>query len=116
MDRRTFLKSATATVGAVMAATSVYSETTKLYQGGKSPWPLCMNTSTIRPASILEKLEACKAAGYDMLELWTQDIEEYVRDVGAAKELGDRVRDMGMSVINVIGLWVNENWEVEQIA
>jgi sugar phosphate isomerase/epimerase len=104
MQRRTFLKSAAA-VAAMTATQAADSELPKKFQNGKSPWPLCMNTSTIRPASILEKIDATGKAGYDAMELWTQDLEGHVKGGGDIQDLRKRIEDYGMFVINVIGLW-----------
>jgi sugar phosphate isomerase/epimerase len=104
MQRRTFLKSALA-AGAIAATQTAQADLPKKFQQGKSPWPLCLNTSTIRPASILEKIDAAGAAGYDAMELWTQDLEGHVKSGGDIRDLRKRIEDHGMFVINVIGLW-----------
>jgi 2-keto-myo-inositol isomerase len=108
MNRRTFLKSAVA-VAAVSsmsgAASAASSGLPKKYQNGTSPWPMCLNTSTIRPTPILKKIDAAAGAGFDALELWTQDLEKYQQGGGNVKELGRRIRDKGMFVVDVIGLW-----------
>jgi 2-keto-myo-inositol isomerase len=107
MERRQFLQ----TVGAASLATSisapkVQSASKKYkYQGGKSPWPLCMNISTIRPTQIEEKIDACGNAGYDAMELWTQDLEKYEEKGKKVEDLRKRIEDHGMFVTDTIGLW-----------
>lgn len=108
MKRRTFLKSTVAAAVATSVPGASASETPSLprkYQNGSSPWPLCLNTSTIRPTPILEKIDAAAQAGFDAMELWTQDLEQHQNDGGDMKELDRRIRDKGMFVIDVIGLW-----------
>lgn len=107
MNRRDFLQS----VGLATAATAISATPSSAqsaerpYQNGKSPFPLCMNTSTIRPTPIEEKIDACGKAGFDALELWTQDLEQY-RDAGKdVADLKKRIEDHGMFVIDTIGLW-----------
>jgi len=75
------------------------------YQDGLSPWPLCLNTSTIRPASLDEKIRIASDVGYDAIELWMNELEEYESAGGNLKELGLKIRDKGLFVTNVIGLW-----------
>lgn len=105
MDRRGFL-AATAASGAVLAASEKASaEEKRPYQDGISPWPLSLNTSTIRPASLKDKIRAAGEAGYDALELWITDIEEFAAAGGDLKALGQEIKDRGLFVIDVIGLW-----------
>lgn len=37
-----------------------------------------LNTSTIQPAGLLEKIRIAGQAGYDAIELWINDVEQYV--------------------------------------
>src|SRR5690606_7210948 len=91
----------------------------KKYQEGVSPWPICLNTSTIRPSTLDQKITAAAKAGYDGMELWIQDLEEYEKNGGSVRDLGKRIADEGMFVIDVIGLWgcmaePEEAWEKQQ--
>lgn len=86
------------------------------FQNGASPFPLLLNTSTIRPATLLEKIDATAEAGYDGIELWIDDIEKYEQEGNDLKELGKLITDKGLSVHNVIGLWnavppTQEEWD-----
>ena len=38
----------------------------------------CLNSSTIRPAPILKKIEVAAQAGYSAIELWHDDIDAHV--------------------------------------
>lgn len=116
MERRDFLRTVGLATAATAATTSVTTAAAveKPYQDGTSPFPLCMNTSTIRPTPIEEKIDACGKAGYDALELWTQDLEQY-RDAGKdVADLKKRIEDHGMFVIDTIGLW--DGMPVEEAA
>jgi sugar phosphate isomerase/epimerase len=104
MKRRQFLQlSSAAGIGSLMPAGC--SSAQYPYQDGKSPWPLSLNTSTIRPVSLMEKIEAAAKAGYDAIELWINEIEKYEQDGGQAEELGALIKSKGLYVPNVIGLW-----------
>lgn len=75
------------------------------YQKGTSPWPLCLNASTIRPTPVEEKIKAAGAAGYDAIELWTQDLDQWVESGRDLEDLRKTIEDRGMFCANVIGLW-----------
>lgn len=75
------------------------------FQNNVSPWPLVINSSTIRPASLEEKLQVTAKAGWDGIELWINDLEDHEKGGGNLKDLGARIKDMGMYVPNIIGLW-----------
>jgi len=77
----------------------------KRYQNGASPWPICLDTATIRPASLLEKIKIAAEAGYDGIEPWDGELEEYEKNGGNLKELGVQIKKLGLKVPSVIGLW-----------
>lgn len=75
------------------------------YQGNKSPWPLCLDTATIRPASLEEKIRIAAAAGFDAIEPWEGELHDYEKKGGSLEDLGKKIRDAGLFVPSVIGLW-----------
>lgn len=75
------------------------------YQDGLSPWPICIDTFTIRPASLEEKIRIAHDTGWDGLEIWENELSEFEQEGGNLKDLGNRLRDMGLIVPNVIALW-----------
>jgi 2-keto-myo-inositol isomerase len=110
LSRRGFMKSTTAAgaaLGAGIAASpSTAAEKGKFkYQNGQSPWPLSMNTSTIRPATLTEKIKVTAEAGWDAIEPWIDDINKHEEEGGNLKDLGKEIKDRGLFVPNVIGLW-----------
>lgn len=106
LNRRRFLQAASS-AGLLTAVTGTTAAATpeKKYQQGVSPFPICFNTSTIRPASLRDKVRAASEAGYDALELWMNDLEKYEAEGGDLKALGAEIKDRGLFVIDVIGLW-----------
>lgn len=104
VSRRSFLQNSSLT-GVGLGILSPFSDSRKTYQKGASPWPIALNTSTIRPAPLETKIEAAVAAGYDGIELWIDDLENYENEGGNLEALGKRIRDRGLFVPNVIGLW-----------
>lgn len=117
VSRRGFLQQS-ATAGAALGAAAAVTATAAPanYQGGASPWPLAMNTSTIRPASLEDKIRVTAEAGWDAIELWINDLEKYEEEGGDLKALGREIKDRGLFVPNVIGLWnsipaTQEEWD-----
>lgn len=112
MDRRKFIAgtaalSAVATSGYSLPSDSKASQP-KRYQSGKSPWPICLDTATIKPAEGLpKKIEIASAAGYDAIEPWDWELEEYEKKngQGSLKELAKVIKAKGMFVPSMIGLW-----------
>ncbi len=109
IDRRKFMASGL-TLGAVSATLPgklLARETrqVKRYQGGRSPWPICLDTATIRPASLTEKVDIAIKAGFDAIEPWDGELAKYEEEGGSLKELGQKIRDNGLFVPSMIGLW-----------
>lgn len=105
MDRRRFLQTGLGAGLALSAATAVGQVEKKMYQGGSSQWPIALNASTIRPTPLKDKIRVAAEAGYDGIELWVNELEEYENGGGDLKALGAEIRDKGLFVPNVIGLW-----------
>lgn len=77
----------------------------KRWQNGKSPWPICLDTYTILPASLEDKVEIAARAGYDAIEPWDRELIQYENDGGDVAKLGERIKELGLFVPSVIGLW-----------
>jgi sugar phosphate isomerase/epimerase len=112
-SRREWLAAAAGTVA--VAAVS---------QGGQpvnQPKPgfgLCLNTSTVRDKDgksrpITDLIDIAAKAGYDAIEPWTSEIDEYLKAGGSLKELRKRVEQSGLKVADVIGFseWIVEDPE-----
>ena len=113
MKRRNFI-GLSSTVGLIagalpnlsMAATTASEEKKeKRYQNGASPWPISLDTATIRPSSLKDKVRIAAEAGYDGIEPWDTELEEYEKKGGNLKELGLEIKKLGLKVPSVIGLW-----------
>lgn len=112
MQRRKFITcsiSTGLTVATASASPFLISEVPekgKRYQNGRSPWPICLDTATIRPAGGIErKVELAYEAGYDAIEPWDNELEEYEKNGGDLKALGEKIKELGMFVPSMIGLW-----------
>jgi len=108
MDRKKFFSLGVASIaGATFPIKSVQSPKSieKRWQNGASPWPLCLDTYTILPASLDEKVEIAAKAGYDAIEPWDRELIQYENNGGDLWELGKKIKDLGLFVPSVIGLW-----------
>jgi sugar phosphate isomerase/epimerase len=90
---------------AAIAETKQLEQNGKRYQNGASPWPICLDTATIRPASLKEKVSIAAEAGYDGIEPWDSELEEFEKNGGNLKALGAEIKKLGLKVPSVIGLW-----------
>jgi sugar phosphate isomerase/epimerase len=112
MKRRNFI-GLSSTIGlmagilptAAIAETKQLEQNGKRYQNGASPWPICLDTATIRPASLKEKVIIAAEAGFDGIEPWDSELEEFEKSGGNLKALGAEIKKLGLKVPSVIGLW-----------
>ena len=76
---------------------------------------LCLNTSTIRGQGLglVEEIEIAAKAGYQGIEPWVREIDEYVQKGGSLDDLRKRISDMGLSVESAIGFpqWIVDDDE-----
>ncbi|MGQ9518599.1 MAG: sugar phosphate isomerase/epimerase family protein [Candidatus Fervidibacter sp.] len=67
-------------------------------------WVYCLNTSTIQPATLPDKIKAAAQAGYQAIELWFSDIRNYQNEGGAIEDIVKMVQDVGLQVPSMIAL------------
>lgn len=84
----------------------------------KSTIGFCLNTSTVRDKDgksrpIVELIDIAAKAGYDAIEPWVSEIDEYLKQGGSLKELQKRIEQAGLKVPDVIGFaeWIVEDPE-----
>lgn len=74
------------------------------------PFRFCLNTSTIRgqELGLVRNLEIAAEAGYDGVEPWIGEIDEYVAGGGSLSDLRQRIADLGLTVESAIGFaqWI----------
>ena len=68
------------------------------------PWALCLNTSTIKPQPLLEKVRLVGEAGYDGIELWINDLYEHIGRGGEIRDVEKAIADQGLGVPCMIAL------------
>ena len=62
----------------------------------------CLNTSTIQPASLPDKIRAAGEAGYDAIELWHADVDAYVAEGHTVADVRHMLDDRGLTVPSMI--------------
>jgi sugar phosphate isomerase/epimerase len=64
----------------------------------------CLNSSTIRPTPILEKIRIAGEVGYSAIELWHDDIDLHLSKGGQLADIRKAVNDQGLEVPTTIYL------------
>ncbi len=69
-----------------------------------------LNTSTIRgqDVGLDREVEIAANAGYDAIEPWMGTIDTFLKSGGSLKDLGQKIRDLGLTVESAIGFarWI----------
>lgn len=68
------------------------------------PFTLCLNTSTIKPQPLLEKIRLTAEAGFAGIELWINDIYEFVGQGGEVRDVQRAIADAGFVVPCMIAM------------
>ena len=107
MNRREWLASAGLLTGAGLLAGHAKAEEPI---AAPSKFRYCLNTSTIRgkKLGIVKEIEIAAKAGYDAIEPWMRDLDEYVQKGGSLRDLGMQIADGGLTVESAIGFaqWI----------
>ena len=76
-----------------------------------SEFVYCLNTSTIRPTPLLEKIAIAGKAGYTAIEPWNDEITGYLDQGGHFTELKRAIDGAGLKVVSVIALhgWITSD-------
>ena len=69
-----------------------------------TPFALCLNTSTIKPQPLLDKIRLTAEAGFAGVELWINDIYEYVGRGGEVRDVEKALADHGLFVPCMIAM------------
>lgn len=76
----------------------------------KADWGYCLNTSTIRgqKLSLPDEVDLIAKAGYQAIEPWVNEVDQYVKSGGSLVDLRKRVNDRGLIVADLIGFpeWI----------
>lgn len=110
LSRRDLLGAAGATFSAGLFAGFSPVQAAAPARTDREPFGYCLNTSTIRgqELGIVREVEIAAEAGYHAIEPWMNTLEKYVQAGGSLKDLGNRIRDLGLTVESAIGFaqWI----------
>lgn len=101
-SRRNVLKTLGISTGAVLGTNLLSSNTPKIQE---TQFSFCLNTSTImgQKPGLKGYIEIASKAGYDGVELWVRDIQEYVNSGNSVASLKKLLDDAGLKFENAIG-------------
>lgn len=108
LDRRELLKlSGAAALLSFMPSSLVHAGATS-----KGPFRFCLNTSTIsgQQPGLLKYIDIAAMAGYDGIELWTNDIKDYLSKGNSLQSLAAFIQSKNIEVYNAISF---TTWMVE---
>ncbi len=111
LSRRELLTTAGLVCGAgLVGSLSTAASAAEPARSKDKPFGLSLNTSTIRgqELGIVREVEIAAEAGYDAIEPWMGTLDLYVKNGGSLKDLGKRIRDLGLTVESAIGFaqWI----------
>src|SRR5690625_1098860 len=71
------------------------------------PFKLALNTSTLFPFNldVKQQVRVAAEAGYEGIELWVKDIEEYVENGGSLSDLRKWIDDHKITFVNAIAFF-----------
>ena len=100
LTRRNFLETSALALGALALPGCAQGEAKKT-----SPFRISLNVSTIRTYKLPvdRQIDVCGAAGFDGIELWTADIQEYQNKGGSLSDLAKKLKDNRLVLENIIG-------------
>ena len=107
LSRRQVMGGAVAALGAAMASSSAgeaQAPRAASARPANEPFGYCLNTSTIRGNNLdmAGVVNAAAKAGFQAIEPWIRDVDDYVAKGGTLKDLGKRIADAGLTVEDAI--------------
>lgn len=110
LNRREMLAATGGLLAAGLTSTPALAGKTERQRSAAEPFAYCFNTSTVRgqKLGIVEQINLTSSAGYDAIEPWLRDIDQYVKEGGSLKDLRKRIEDAGLTVESAIGFaqWI----------
>jgi 2-keto-myo-inositol isomerase len=81
----------------------------------REPFLYCLNTSTLRghQLPLVQEIDLAAKAGYDAIEPWVGEMDQYVKDGGSLPDLKKRIQDRGLTIESAIGFF---DWIVDDPA
>ena len=64
----------------------------------------CLNSSTIRPVPLMEKIQIAAEAGYEAIELWNDDLTAHQEAGGSLRDVAQALSDRGLATPTCIAV------------
>jgi len=97
-------------LAAGLAATAAVPSMSQAKTPPDTSFGVCLNTATIRGQKlpITEVVDLAAKAGYDAVEPWIGELQDFVKKGGDLKDLGKRIAQSGLKVESAIGFakWI----------
>ncbi|GAA4452997.1 sugar phosphate isomerase/epimerase family protein [Novipirellula rosea] len=116
-DRRQFMGLVSTSAVGLAVTRNLATVTAAEPVSAKDTFPVrfALNMSTLRGhnLTVKQQIEVAAEAGYDGVEPWIRDLENYVKDGGSVADLRKQIEDAGMTVDSAIGFaqWINDDAE-----
>jgi len=112
LSRRELLTRSATAAGLTLSAGLYAAESSSITPRQKRPFGYCFNTSCVRESrpDLVAEIEMVAKAGYDGIEPWIRELDQYVKDGGSLRDLRKRLEDLGLGVESAIGF---ANWIVD---
>ncbi len=116
LTRRDWLHVTSASITTAMAAETLATSTAHAASSPQvSSFAFCLNTSTLQgqKLTIEQELQIASEVGYQGVEPWIRELEQYEQSGKSLEDLGKRLRDLGLVVPSAIGFF---EWAVDDDA
>jgi sugar phosphate isomerase/epimerase len=108
LSRRDWMRGASVALGAMSVPALAFAAPPP--SPPRDPFRYCLNTITIsgQKLPLPEVIDLAAKAGYQAIEPWIREIDQYMKDQGNLKDLAKRIRDHGLVVPDAIGFpqWI----------
>jgi len=108
LSRRDWLATTSGVIGALGLGTHAAAQAVD--KNPATSFRYCLNTSTIygQKLPITEEVDLAAKVGYQAIEPWIRELDQYVSSGGSLKDLGKRIKDAGLVVPSAIGFaeWI----------
>ena len=112
LNRRQLLK----LFGASTAAYVIPFRTEAAIKPAAAKFKYCLNIATLRGHKLgfMKELETASKAGFNMVEIWMDSLQQYLDGGGKIQEVKSRLNSFGMTVENTIGFarWIVDDESV----
>jgi 2-keto-myo-inositol isomerase len=110
VTRRGVLRSAAGAAAVAVSANVPRRAKAQASPQGKSPFVMCLNTSTIRDCKVdgqkmtlPQKIDLCAKAGFTAIEPWINEIADFAKGGGDLGDIKKQLKDSGVAVVDAIG-------------